>query len=126
MLRCQLYMFRTVTVHPQERLFTRRSCMCRLWYVLIRPAGTTLEEELFLKRCTSGKYQIVRFLRHNIVCTYSIYKEAPDDGPLRSETCRADTYASINNQCCKLCISLECIYIAEGELLQISVNRKVS
>ena len=44
MLRCQLYMFRTVTVHPQELLF--RCCMCRLWYVLIRPAGTTFEEEL--------------------------------------------------------------------------------
>ena len=43
-LRCQLYMFRTVTVHPQELLF--RCCMCRLWYVLIRPAGTTFEEEL--------------------------------------------------------------------------------
>ena len=32
MLRCQLYMFLTVTVHPQELLF--RCCMCRLWYVL--------------------------------------------------------------------------------------------
>ena len=31
-LRCQLYMFRTVTVHPQELL--RRYCMCRLWYVV--------------------------------------------------------------------------------------------
>ena len=39
-LRCQLYMFRTVTVHPQELLC--RYCMCRLWYVLIRPAGRTL------------------------------------------------------------------------------------
>ena len=29
---CQLYMFRTVTVHPQELLF--RCCMCRLWYVV--------------------------------------------------------------------------------------------
>ena len=28
-LRCQLYMFRTVTVHPQELLF--RYCTCRLW-----------------------------------------------------------------------------------------------
>ena len=37
-LRCQLYMFQTVTVHPQELLC--RYCMCRLWYVLIRPAGT--------------------------------------------------------------------------------------
>ena len=32
MLRCQLYTFRTVTVHPQELLF--RCCMCRLWYVV--------------------------------------------------------------------------------------------
>jgi hypothetical protein len=32
MLRCQLYMFRTVTAHPQELLF--RCCMCRLWYVI--------------------------------------------------------------------------------------------
>ena len=48
-LRCQLYMFRTVTVHPQELLFS--CCMCRLRHVrtaLIRPAGTTFEEELVL------------------------------------------------------------------------------
>ena len=32
MLRCQLYMFRTVTVHRQELLF--RCCTCRLWYVV--------------------------------------------------------------------------------------------
>ena len=31
-LRCQLYMFRTVTVRPQELLC--RYCMCRLWYVV--------------------------------------------------------------------------------------------
>ena len=31
-LRCQLYMFRTVTVHPQELLC--RYCMCRLRYVV--------------------------------------------------------------------------------------------
>ena len=43
-LRCQLYMCRTVTVHPQELLC--RCCMCRLWYVLICPAGTTFEEEV--------------------------------------------------------------------------------
>ena len=39
-LRYQLYMFRTVTVHPQEPLC--RYCMCRLWYMLICPAGTTV------------------------------------------------------------------------------------
>ena len=32
MHRCQLYMFRTVTVRPQELLF--RCCMCRIWYVV--------------------------------------------------------------------------------------------
>ena len=55
MLRCQLYMFRAVTVHPQELHF--RCCMCRLWYVVRTalsdsPAGTKFEEELrfFLKR----------------------------------------------------------------------------
>ena len=48
-LRCQLYMFRTVTVHPQELLF--RCCMCRLWYVLIRPAGTTFEERCISLEC---------------------------------------------------------------------------
>ena len=31
-----------------------------------------------------------------IVCIYSIYKEAPEDGPLRSETRRADTCVLIN------------------------------
>ena len=55
-LRCQLYMFRTVTVHPQEHLC--RYCMCRLWYVLIRPAGTT-----FYQQDVSA---------HTIVSTYSI------------------------------------------------------
>ena len=31
-LRCQLYMFRTATGHPQELL--GRYCICRLWYVV--------------------------------------------------------------------------------------------
>ena len=44
MLRCQLYMFQTVTVHLQELLF--RCCMCRLWYVLIGPAGTFLPQSI--------------------------------------------------------------------------------
>ena len=103
MLRCQLYMFRTVTVHPQELLY--RCCMCRLWYVVRNALSGTSSwcnvwGQFFLKRCTSGTYRTVRSLRHTIICTYSIYKEAPEDGPLRSETCRADTWALINNQCC--------------------------
>ena len=53
------------------------SCRDILWYVLIRPAGTTL-------------YQL-DVSDSAFLTTYSIYKEAPEDGPLRSETCRADT-----------------------------------
>ena len=88
-LRCQLYMFRTIMVHPQELLC--RYCMCRLWYVLRNALSDTSGWYVFLKRCTSWTYRIVRFLPRTIVCTYSIYKEAPEDGPLQSETCTADT-----------------------------------
>ena len=61
-LRCQLHMFWTATVRPQEP--PPRRCMCRLWYVLIRPAGTTFEEEL-LKRCTSGTHQHIQHLKRS-------------------------------------------------------------
>ena len=106
-LRCQLYMFRNVTVHPQELLC--RYCICRIWYVLIRPAGATFK--FFLKRCTSWTYQVVRLLPRTIVCTYSIYKEAPEDGPLQSETCRADT-SVLNKQSVQLhCVSRWTVYI---------------
>ena len=66
MHRCQLYMFRTVTVHPQEFLF--RCCMCRLWYVV----RTALSD-------TSRWYSVLPQMlyqpdvsAHTIVCTYSI------------------------------------------------------
>ena len=48
MLRCQLYMFRTVTVHSQELLF--RCCMCRLWYVVRTALSDT-------SRCYQRDYQ---------------------------------------------------------------------
>ena len=54
-------MFRTVTIHPQELLFT--CCMCKLWYVLIRP----VPPQTLYQRDLSA---------HTIVCTYSIYKES--------------------------------------------------
>ena len=75
-LRFQLYMFRTVTVHPQELLC--RYCICRLWYVV----RSALPD-------TSSWYNVVGSSSYNVV--YSIYKEAPEDGPLRSETCTAET-----------------------------------
>ena len=78
-LRFQPYMFRTVTVHPQELLC--RYCLCRLWYVVRNALPDT----------SSWMCRIVRFLPRTIVCTHSTYKEAPEDGQLRSETCRAET-----------------------------------
>ena len=54
-------------------------------------SDTLLFKRFLLKRCTSWTFRVVRFLPRTIVCTYSFYKEAPEDGPLRSETCRADT-----------------------------------
>ena len=86
MLRCQLYMFRTVTVHLQELLF--RCCMCRLWYVVRNALPDTSRWYNVWGRTTYHSLHIQHL------------KEAPEDGPLRSETCRADTWASINNQCC--------------------------
>ena len=48
------------------------------------------------KKRTIRYIQLVHhFLPHTIVGTYSIYKEVPEDGPLRSETCGADTEALI-------------------------------
>ena len=65
----------------------------------------TLEEVL-----PQTLYQLAVSAR-TTVCTYSIYKEAPEDGPLRSETCRADTL-SINKQSVQLhCVSRWNVYI---------------
>ena len=63
-LRCQLYMFRTVTVHPQELLC--RYCMCRLWYVvethyLIRPAGTTVLPKMLYQLDVSGSASLTTY-----------------------------------------------------------------
>ena len=69
-LRLQLYMFRTATVHPQELLC--RKCMCRLWYVVIR-----VQQYAYYSTHQSLQIQLVQ--------------NAPDDGPMRSETCRAVT-----------------------------------
>ena len=41
--------------------------------------------------CTSWTCRVVRLLPRTIVCIYSVYKEAPEDGPMSSETCRAET-----------------------------------
>ena len=65
-LRCQLYTFRTVTVHPQELLvdtvYADYGKKCTIRYVQ-------------LVRRTSWTYRIVRLLPRTIVCTYSIYKK---------------------------------------------------
>ena len=60
MLRCQLYMFRTVTVHPQELLF--RCCMCRLWYVVRNALDVAANK---FRRCLESK--IVRPTRGHCI-----------------------------------------------------------
>ena len=91
--RCQLYMFRTVTVHPQELLI--RCCMCRLWYVV----RTALSD-------TSHWYQrdvadsAVLTIYHSLHIQHLKEKLLRMDcyGPKHVEL----TYASINNQCCNI------------------------
>ena len=64
-------MFRTSPVHHQERFYKLYS---QIWYVLIR---ALLDK--------SSRFEVVgRNLRIQLV------KKAPDDGPVRSETCRAN------------------------------------
>ena len=61
-------MFRTSPVHLQERFYKLYS---QIWYVLIR---ALLDK--------SSRFEVVgRNLRIQLV------KNAPDDGPVRSETC---------------------------------------
>ena len=36
-------------------------------------------------------HNILYITARTVVCTHSSYKEAPEDGPLRSKTCTADT-----------------------------------
>ena len=88
-LRCQLYMFRTVTVHPQEHLC--RYCMCRLWHVVRNALSDTSSWYNVLGRVLPQTLYQLDVSARTTVCTYSIYKEAPEDGPLQSETCTADT-----------------------------------
>ena len=38
-----------------------------------------------------GKYRVVCVLPRTIVCICSFYIKAPEDGPMRSEACRAET-----------------------------------
>ena len=45
----------------------------------------------FTKLDQSLIYHLLYITARTTVCTYSIYKEAPEDGPLRFETCRAET-----------------------------------
>ena len=76
--------------------------MCRLWYVVRNALSDTSGWYNVLGRRRAVLPQTLYQLdvsARTIVRTYSIYKEAPEDGPLRAETCRADTWVLINHQC---------------------------
>ena len=113
-LRCQLYMFRTVTVHPQELLF--RCCMCRLWYVV----RTALSY-------TSRWYNVWGSSSSNVVpagriSTYHSlhiqYLQRSSWGWTVTVRNMYSWHLSINKHLISattLCISLECIYIAKND-----------
>ena len=84
-------MFRTSSAHPQELLC--RDCICRLWYVVIH---VLLDTSSWYRVVGRTLYRLdvlcsTRITARTTVYIYSLYKEAPEDGPMRSETCRAET-----------------------------------
>ena len=64
MHRCQLYMFRTVTVRPQELLF--RCCMCRLWYVVRTALSDTSRWYNVWGRACSRMWGVLRFVEQHV------------------------------------------------------------
>ena len=83
-LRFQLYMFRTITVHPQELL-------CRYCVLVDKHTQQTYVTTSFHKTwlITHTSPTLYYSTYHSLHIQY--LQEAPEDGPLRSETCRADT-----------------------------------
>ena len=76
-------MFRTSSVHLQERFV---QAVCADWYVVL----------LCVLLDTSSRYgwtcRVVRVLPHTNL-RIQLVKDTPDDGPMRSETCRANVSA---------------------------------
>ena len=101
---CQLYMFRTVTVHPQELLC--RYCMCRLWYVVrsALPDTSSWYNALPAGRISTYRSLHIQYLQRSswgwTVTVRNMYSwHLSTNKHLISAT--------------TLCISLDCIYIAK-------------
>ena len=74
-----------------------QTMVCRknrtIWYVPLVPGGTVHPQELLFRCCMCRLWYVVRTALSG---TSRWYQRE------RSETCRADTCASINNQCCNI------------------------
>ena len=69
------------------------SCMCRLWYVVIRVLLDTSSRYKVAERIRNGwTGRVVRVLPHTNL-RIQLVQNAPDDGPMRSETCRSNISA---------------------------------
>ena len=110
MLRCLLYMFRTVTVHPQELPF--RCCMCRLWYVVRNALSGTSRWYSVALLCSSSFTLITagRIETYQIA-TYSIRTLLKMDNCSPKHVELLNVMNKINHQI--LCILLDYIYIAK-------------
>ena len=109
-------------------MFNRNNIQCILYVI-------TEVYSFFLFVLSVQKILLCLLLRHmtaTVVQHKKVYihsKETPEDGPLRSETCRADTYASINNQYCYIVYLVGMyIYIAKNDTrtfqCQVPMTRK--
>ena len=65
-----------------------------IWYVSIRPVVMRVKEELqevfFLQLCNGWTCRVVRVLQHIPNLRIQLVQNAPDDGPVRPETCRVN------------------------------------
>ena len=109
MLRCQLYMFRTVTVHPQELLF--RCCMCRLWYVVRNALSDTSRWYNVWGSSSSKVVPVGRISTYRSLHIQHLKRSSW--GWTVTVRNMYSWHLSINKQTIStatLCISLECIY----------------
>ena len=84
-----LYMFRTILVHHQEQLY-KLYIVIGIWryvWLLCDYIHTTARRMVRLDVSSSTRITTYQSLRIQLV------QNAPDDGPMRPETCRANISA---------------------------------
>ena len=113
-LRFQLYMFRTVTVHPQELLC--RCCICRLWYVVRNALPDTSSWYNVWGRTSSNVVPAGRISTYHSL--HIQYLQRSSWGWTVTVRNMSSWHLSINKHLISAttwCILLECIYIAKND-----------